>query len=178
MIEIVQHDYSTDEDYDSCGNTTHAILKINNIRIPLCRECLKELNDSLSEFNNTLFCHKCNYFIMSEYGWRYGGSCKKWAESDGKEISEKDAGYLYCRDCMDTCRFITNNIVYRIYEDCGGPSCHNCIYGIWKYKPISFNNECKDQLGKTIFLTESEAKEECEKIMKARKDISNKEEYI
>lgn len=103
MIELVGKVYE-DEDYDSCGNTTHAILKINSIKIPLCRECLDELLQSVEKFNNTIFCHQCNHFIMSNSGWRYGGSCKKQAEKDGKIVLEKDAGFNYCVDCMGTCK--------------------------------------------------------------------------
>lgn len=40
---------------------------------------------------------------MSKSGWRYGGSCKKRAEKDGEIITEKDAGFNYCVDCMYTC---------------------------------------------------------------------------
>lgn len=36
---------------------------------------------------------------MSKYGLRYGGSCRK-----DKDIELKDAGYINCRDCMDTCK--------------------------------------------------------------------------
>ena len=54
MIEIIptNHEY---EEYDSCGNTTIAVLKVDRITIPLCMRCLDELNESLSEFNNTTF---------------------------------------------------------------------------------------------------------------------------
>lgn len=98
MLEIVAKDY-TDEDYDSCGNTTIATLRMNGIKIPLCSECIEELTESLDVFNNTIFCHKCEKFIMSESGWRYGGSCRK-----DKEVESKDAGYICCVDCMDTCK--------------------------------------------------------------------------
>ena len=87
------------EEYDSCGNTTIAVLKVDGITIPLCMRCLDELNESLSEFNNTTFCYQCEKFIMSKYGWRYGGSCRK-----DKPIELKDAGYINCRACTDTCK--------------------------------------------------------------------------
>ena len=102
MIEITSAGYE-DEEYDSCGNTTMAILKIDRIKIPLCRSCVEELTESMETFNNTVFCYKCDKFIMSRSGFRYGGSCKSKAEKEGKEISEKDAGYLFCVDCMHTC---------------------------------------------------------------------------
>ena len=99
MIEIRPAYYYEDDEYDSCGNTTVAILKVDRIAIPLCMNCLNELNESLSEFNNTTFCYQCEKFIMSRSGWRYGGSCRK-----DKDIELKDAGYINCRDCMDTCK--------------------------------------------------------------------------
>ena len=57
-----------DEEYDTCGNTTHAVLKVNGIKIPLCGNCLQELNQSLKQLNNTTFCYKCANFIMSKWG--------------------------------------------------------------------------------------------------------------
>lgn len=175
MIEIRAMSAGEDEKYDICGNTTVAVLIVNNIKIPLCDECVKELTHSLDEFNNTTFCRNCDNFIMSEYGLTYGGSCKKKAELDNKEISEKDAGYLYCVDSMDTCKYAENNI-YKIYaDDCGNDpcsdSCEGCNYSYWKYKKIPYHPSCQSEIGKTIFLTEEEAKNKCEEIMK---DIRSK----
>lgn len=96
-----------DKEYDTCGNTTVAVLEIDNITIPLCNECLNELNESLSVFNNTIFCHKCEYFMESKCGWNYGGSCIKKAEKYGVTISEKNAGFDYCVNCMYTCEDAT-----------------------------------------------------------------------
>lgn len=98
MIEINPAQFE-DEKYDLCGSTTVAVLKVDRIKIPLCMECLDELNKSLSTFNNTIFCYKCNHFVKSNSGWRYGGSCKK-----DREIDIKDAGYINCVDCMHTCK--------------------------------------------------------------------------
>ena len=97
MIEIRPVGYE-DSDYDSCGSTTVAVLQVDCIKIPLCNECVNELNESLTKFNNTIFCHKCKHFIMSQWGSKYGGSCQK----DG-EISIENAGYVNCVDCMHTC---------------------------------------------------------------------------
>ena len=80
-----------------------AVLKIDKITIPLCDTCIKELNESLSEFNNTIFCYQCEHFIMSHAGWNYGGSCNK-----NKDIELKDAGFKNCRDCMNTCKEAVN----------------------------------------------------------------------
>jgi hypothetical protein len=103
MIEIKPVDWE-DEKYDTCGNTTKAILKIDRISIPLCEHCLEELNESLSVFNNTIFCYQCKHFIMSRSGWSYGGSCKK-----DKDIKPEDAGFTNCRDCMNTCKDAIKN---------------------------------------------------------------------
>lgn len=179
MIEIRAIDYSCDEKYDRCGNTAVAVLEMEGIKILLCDTCLDELNNSLTEFNNTLFCHKCNYFIMSESGWNYWGSCKKWAESDNKEITSKDAGYLYCVDCMQKCKFIKDNTVYKIYtDDCGADPCSGdckiCTQAHWKYIPNLYSDKYKDLLGETVFLTESEARDVCEKLNKNYRDLFNK----
>lgn len=99
MIEINPVSYE-DEEYDSCGNTTIAVLKINGIKIPICTSCLGELNESLSIFNNTIFCYKCEHFIMNKWGWKYGGSCAK-----DEEIKIEDVGRIYCVDCMHTCKY-------------------------------------------------------------------------
>ena len=98
MLEFREVCYE-DEEYDSCGNITVAVLKIDRITIPLCMECVNDLNESLLKYNNTIFCHQCEKFIMSESGWRYGGSCKK-----DKDIELKDAGYINPKGCMDTCK--------------------------------------------------------------------------
>lgn len=105
MIEIIPSslDYNHEE-YDSCGNTTIAILKIDTIKIPLCQNCVKELTEEMGKFNSTTFCHECKHFIMSDSGWHYGGSCKLKAEKGEKTVTEEDAGYIYCVECMDTCK--------------------------------------------------------------------------
>lgn len=104
MIEVRPISYE-DEEYDSCGNTTHAVLKVDRITIHLCGDCLQELNESLKQFNNTIFCYKCSNFIMSRCGWNYGGSCQK----DG-EISIENAGFDNCVDCMHTCKDAVSSI--------------------------------------------------------------------
>jgi hypothetical protein len=103
MIEIKPFDWE-DEKYDTCGNTTRAILKIDRISIPLCEHCLEELNESISVFNNTIFCYQCKHFIMSRSGWSYGVSCTK-----DKDIKPEDAGFTNCRDCMNTCKDAIKN---------------------------------------------------------------------
>lgn len=92
-----------DANYDSNGNTVVAVLEINGTSILLSNYSVKELTESLEEFNNTIFCHKCNNFVMSQYGWNYGGSCQHKANKDGVLITKENAGYRYCVDCMDTC---------------------------------------------------------------------------
>jgi hypothetical protein len=103
MPEIVLRDYNSYEGYDACGNTTHAVLQVGTIRIPLCEECINELTESLNKFNNTIFCYKCDNFVMSQYGFNYGGSCKHKAALNGGHVTKENAGYDYCVSCMDTC---------------------------------------------------------------------------
>lgn len=84
-----------DKDYDSCGNTTIAVLEVNQISIPLCSACMEDLGRSIDTFiNHTIFCHQCQHFRMSTAGWHYGGTCK---------MHNRD------RDCMDTCRDAVKN---------------------------------------------------------------------
>lgn len=103
MITIRKRDWD-DKEYDNCGNTAIAVLEIDNITIPLCKECLNELNEELDEYNKTIFCHKCAEFVFNKWGWRYGGSCKKKAEQQGITITENNAGYDCFVDCLDTCK--------------------------------------------------------------------------
>lgn len=78
-----------DKEHDICGKTTIAVLEVGGgIDVPLCQNCVEELTEQLSQFNNTIFCHKCNNFKMDEYGWNYGGRCSR----HGKDVG-----------CMDTC---------------------------------------------------------------------------
>lgn len=85
------------------NDRTVAILEINGITIPLSMARVNVLIDEINTFNNTIFCYKCNHFVMSKAGWNYGGSCKYEAEKHGKTITEENAGYDYCVDCMHTC---------------------------------------------------------------------------
>lgn len=103
MLEFKVANYFDDPDYDNCGSTTMAILKVNNITIPLCESCVNDLIVDIEKYVNTTFCHQCDEFIMSSSGFRYGGSCKYQAREKGEEISEKDAGYKFCVNCLDTC---------------------------------------------------------------------------
>lgn len=92
-----------DDNYDGYGNTAIAVLEVNGVSIPLSQDSVDELRESLNEFDNTIFCHKCNNFIMSQYGWNYGGSCQHQANEGGVLITKENAGYQYCVDCMGTC---------------------------------------------------------------------------
>ncbi len=88
-----------EEMHDECGATAIAQLCINSaIKIALCDDCLKELGEELKKFNDTIFCYKCDKFIMSEDGWNYGGSCTK-----SEPVSKKSAGCIHPVDCMKTC---------------------------------------------------------------------------
>ena len=100
-MEIKASDYNSNK-FDPCGNTTVAEMQYNGMRIPLCSQCLASLRESLKIYDDTIFCHKCANFIMSKDGWDYGGSCLKSLD-DKTKFDPKDAGYINCKDCMDTC---------------------------------------------------------------------------
>ena len=87
---------------DFCGNTTMAMLEHNGLSIALCSECLESLTESLKAYNNTIFCYKCDNFIMSKSGWEYGGSCLKNLK-DKSTFDPNDAGYVKFKACVETC---------------------------------------------------------------------------
>ena len=91
MIKIEPIKYE-DIETDLCGNATVAILTIDKITIPLCMDCIDELSESLSKFNNTIFCYLCKHFSMNEEGWIYGGICKK--DITSREVRSMDT----CKD--------------------------------------------------------------------------------
>ena len=76
MVEIRARSYE-DAEYDNCSRTAIAVLSVGSVTIPLCSECIEALSDSLREFNETVFCHKCVHYEPSRWGWRYDGKCKK-----------------------------------------------------------------------------------------------------
>ena len=100
-MEIKAPDYRSNI-LGACGNTTVAEVHYNNMCIPLCSECLDSLRESLKVYDDTIYCYKCANFIMSRSGWNYGGSCLKSLD-DKTKFDPKDAGYLNCKDSMDTC---------------------------------------------------------------------------
>lgn len=94
-----------DPKYDNCGNTTHAILEIGTITIPLCNECINDLKCDLEKYNETVFCYMCEHFIQNKWGLSYDGSCKFMADINDFSIKEDDVGYAYPTCSMETCSF-------------------------------------------------------------------------
>ena len=97
-----------DKEYDICGSTTHAVLEINNMIIPLCGRCLDELIEEVNKFQSKVYCHECKHFCRNGWGeWRYGGTCKKIAEKEGIiELIPENCGLYYGKadkGCMDSC---------------------------------------------------------------------------
>ena len=88
-----------DEEYDDCGNTAVAILKVGQIKIPLCMDCVNELQESINDFCRPQYCYQCKHFKTSQWGWKYGGSCCK-----DEDVLDTDVGYRYCKDCMNSCK--------------------------------------------------------------------------
>lgn len=101
-VEIYARRFESPE-YDSCGNLTVAVMEINGILIPLCEECLNELNSELKRFNSIVFCYMCKHFIPNEAGHNYSGSCKKKAADAGYILKEEVIGYVFEADSMDMC---------------------------------------------------------------------------
>ena len=109
MIELRAIDLE-DKEYDICGSTTHAVLEINNMIIPLCGNCLDELIEEVNKFQSKVYCHECKHFRFNGFGeWRYGGTCKKIAEEKGikeEDLIPNNCGLYYDeadKGCMDTC---------------------------------------------------------------------------
>lgn len=57
-----------DDKFDACGNRTQVVLTVNHIKIPLCEDCLTDLQNELKRFNETKFCKKCKYFKYDKWG--------------------------------------------------------------------------------------------------------------
>ena len=99
----------SDDPYeDKCApmfeeSATVAVLEINGTIIPLSLSRVNDLITQVTDFSKTIFCYKCENFIMSRSGWRYGGSCKLEGKKRGKEITSELAGFECCVDCTHTC---------------------------------------------------------------------------
>lgn len=108
MLRFRGPDYD-DKEYDSCGNTTIAVLEIDSITIPLCRECLTSLKRDIKEYNQKHYCGRCINFRGSSSGSvHYGGSCVA-----DKEIDPKNYGYENSVDYFKEC----NNSKFCIDEN-------------------------------------------------------------
>ena len=96
-----------DKEYDACGNITIAVLEHDNVMILLCNECMKELSESIKEFEDTVFCRNCGHWHVSNSGIRYGGTCDVLAAKAGKDfsqISKYNYGHIYATDHFFTCK--------------------------------------------------------------------------
>ena len=89
-----------DQSHDNCGNTTHAVLMIDTISIPLCVDCLEELFEQIDNYRNTIHCNECRHYIPSRWGYSYSGSCRKEA---GEDIPDNMIGYKCAKDFFETC---------------------------------------------------------------------------
>ena len=101
LIRPIQY---SDPDCCNCGSCNPvAVLEAEGVQITLCYECLDELQDSLIEFSNTVFCHQCENFKMRPEGWSYGGTC--CCRSENGTLT-RDV------DCMGSCQYAvrSNNI--------------------------------------------------------------------
>jgi hypothetical protein len=53
-IKIYEPEYY-DPDYDNCGKDIKAILQIDTIKIPLCEDCLDDLNEAIIDYQFSKF---------------------------------------------------------------------------------------------------------------------------
>lgn len=108
MIELRVADYN-DKEYDSCGNTTIAILENDGISIALCEECVNDLIQTVEKFKNTVYCKDCMYWYCSKYGVKYNGTCIRkipgWSEGVNitELLPESEYGQQYATEFMNTC---------------------------------------------------------------------------
>ena len=102
-IDFKTYDFADDDlKYDECGNSTEAILIVGKIKIPLCRECIDELKESVIDHTKPHFCYECEHFGRSPYDYtRYGGTCLK------ETPNVNPTCYGECGKCvghLDTCK--------------------------------------------------------------------------
>ena len=98
MLQFREPNYD-DKEYDSCGNSTIAVLEIGSVTIPLCEECISNLKRDINEYDNKHFCGRCANFRSSSSGaLHYGGSCIA-----DKEIDPKNYGYENRVDYFKEC---------------------------------------------------------------------------
>ena len=106
-IRTISYD---DPQQDNCCRKAAAILELDNIRIPLCEDCLNKLTARLSDFNKIIFCKDCCNFMMNKYGLAYDGSCKKKALDHGvQSIPKESIGFDYWTGPYDTCKYACSN---------------------------------------------------------------------
>ena len=102
MIEIKNPDYDAPE-YDICGyREVVAILKINNMILPLCKDCIKELSSEIQTYNNTPHCYECKNFVNTN-GLSYGGGCRYESENNGDHLTDQEIIYKYHVETCDSC---------------------------------------------------------------------------
>ena len=107
MINVRPSNKSDDKRYDGCNSLSIAVLEINNTQIPLCKDCLNELYQSLNKYKNTIFCKDCIYWYCSAEGLLYGGTCEYKLKMNNKNINDinyNTYGSICSTDYLDTCK--------------------------------------------------------------------------
>ena len=77
-----------DDVLDHCDAMTVAVLRIGHTSMPLCLNCVNELQEYFNEFCRPQYCYQCENFEVDECGRIFGGTCHKKNEH---------------KDCMDYC---------------------------------------------------------------------------
>ena len=99
-IDLREYDYCDDDfKYDDCCNLTVATLKVGSVKIPICWDCINELQEELTRFIKPQYCFQCKHWKPSPYGYSYSGSCCK-----DEDVSDNSIGYKKPRDRMDKCK--------------------------------------------------------------------------
>jgi len=102
MIEIEEAGWDSPET-DGCYSMTYAVLKVNGIVIPLCEDCLRDLEEELKNYRSKIHCYECKHYVCSNSGLQYGGSCQLEANEKGKTITSQNAGYNFSHDFNYSC---------------------------------------------------------------------------
>jgi hypothetical protein len=63
----IEDDTWQDECCSEHSNKAYCFLKINNIKIPLCFDCLNELKNIVNEEGK--YCYKCKNYRVGKYGY-------------------------------------------------------------------------------------------------------------
>lgn len=94
-VEISIRD-SDSQPYDGCNKYTVANLNINGVIIPLCKQCLEELEEEIKRFQDVTFCHICKNYVSNPCENKYSVYCNRESKYRGTVIKVPKLGYVRC----------------------------------------------------------------------------------